>query len=157
MAQTNMIDTDAVYGNVVEQLRAQHEQVRAAIYGVAETTTADSRQDAFDRLRDLLEKHEAAEESVVHPLTGSLEDGEAVAEARTEEENEAKQLLAELEELDIASVEFARTFETFAQAVLTHAQREEGEEFPLLQRRLDAAKLSTMEGQLLDAESTSTA
>jgi len=151
---TNVIDMDKTYGDVVAQLLAQHEQVRAAIDGVARTKTAASRQKAFDKLRELLSRHETAEEMILRPLTRDLDNGEAVAEARMEEENKSKEVLAELEDLDIASEKFARLFETFAQAVLTHAQNEETFEFPLLRKQLDAEKLEKAEKQLLMAEKT---
>jgi hemerythrin superfamily protein len=151
---THVIDLDKTHGDLVAQLLAQHEQVRAAIDEVAKTTTADSRQEAFDNLRELLARHETAEEMIVRPLTRGLDNGEAVAAARMDEENESKDALAELESLDIASVKFARSFETFAQAVLTHAQNEETFEFPLLRQQLDADKLEKAEKQLLLAEKT---
>jgi hypothetical protein len=146
------IDLDATHGDVVTQLLAQHRLVRASIDDVAQTTTAEARQQAFDVLRELLARHEAAEEMIVRPLTRSIDLGEAIASARMDEENESKDVLAKLEKLDIASEEFARLFETFAQAVLTHAQSEEAFEFPLLHRHLDAEKLETAERQLLLAE-----
>jgi hemerythrin superfamily protein len=157
MAQTKTkieIDTSQTRGDVVAQLLEQHEQIRAAIDAVAATKTAKSRQDAFDVLRELLARHETAEEMIVRPLTRSVDNGETVADARMEEENTSKDVLAELEKLDIASVEFARTFETFAQAVLEHAQAEETYEFPLLRQHVDADKLETAERQLLLAEKT---
>src|SRR5436305_5457459 len=119
------IDTAATKGDLVAQLLTQHEQVRAAIDAVARTTTSESRQEAFDILRELLARHETAEEMVVRPLTRSIDGGEAVASARMDEENESKVVLAQLEKLDIASEEFARTFESFAKSVLEHAQAEE--------------------------------
>ena len=132
MAKTKIdIDTSQTTGDLVDQLLQQHEMVRRAINSVARTTTADSRQEAFDTLRELLARHETAEEMVVHPLTRDIDNGKPVAEARMEEENESKYVLKELEKLDIASVEFARTFETFAKSVLEHAIAEETYEFPL--------------------------
>ena len=155
MTQTTpALDTDTTHGDLVTQLLAQHDQVRAAIYAVANTTTAESRQEMFDRLRELLARHETAEEMIVRPLTRRVDNGDDVAAARMDEENEAKVVLARLEKLDIASVEFARLFETFAQAVLTHAQREENLEFPLLLENVDAERLETAEKQLLLAEKT---
>ena len=56
--------------------------------------------------------------------------------------------------LDIASVEFARTFEKFAGAVLTHAQAEERAEFPLLRQHLDEKTSARAEKMLLMAEKT---
>jgi iron-sulfur cluster repair protein YtfE (RIC family) len=155
MTQTTpALDTDTTHGNLVTQLLAQHDQVRTAIYAVAQTTTAESRQEEFDNLREILARHETAEEMIVRPLTRRVDNGDEVAAARMDEENESKVVLAKLEKLDIASVEFARTFETFAQAVLTHAQREEKLEFPLLLQGIDDDRLATAEKQLLLAEKT---
>src|SRR5436305_1081553 len=120
-----VINTAATKGDLVSQLLAQHEQVRAAIDDVANTKTPQSRQEAFDVLRELLARHETAEEMIVRPLTRDIAGGEAVASARMDEENESKVVLAQLEKLDIASEEFARTFESFAKSVLEHAQAEE--------------------------------
>ena len=152
MTQTkNGIDTDTTYGDVVEQLLAQHEQVRRAIDAVAQTKTAKSRQRAFDTLREMLARHETAEEMIIRPLVRDLDGGMAVAAARMDEENESKKVLAGLEKLDSASEEFARTFERFAHAVLTHAQAEETAEFPLL-RQLDPKRREQAERELLLAE-----
>jgi hemerythrin superfamily protein len=148
------IDRDNTKGDVVAQLLAQHELVRSAIDEVAQTKTAEARQRAFDVLRELLARHETAEEMIIRPLTRDLAGGEAVASARMEEENRSKDVLAELEKLDIASEEFARQFETFAGDVLAHAQREEALEFPLLRQQLDAEKLEKAERMLLLAETT---
>jgi iron-sulfur cluster repair protein YtfE (RIC family) len=153
MTQTSsVLDLDHTHGDLVAQLLAQHEQVRHAIYAVAATTTAETRQTTFDALRELLARHETAEEMIVRPLTRGIDRGWDVAAARMDEENESKDMLAELEHLDIASVEFARKFEKFAGAVLTHAQAEETFEFPLLRRNVDADKLAAAERQLLLAE-----
>jgi hemerythrin superfamily protein len=155
MAQTKIvIDTDNTLGDLVAQLLEQHELVRAAIDAVAKTTTAKSRQEAFDALRELLARHETAEEMIVRPLTRDTDNGRAVAATRMEEENESKDVLAELEDLDIASVEFARRFETFAKSVLEHALAEEAYEFPLLRQNLDADELANAERQFLLAEKT---
>src|SRR4051794_40843990 len=108
MTQTpNVIDTQKTHGDLVSQLLAQHELVRAAIDKVVKTTTADARQEAFDELRELLARHETAEEMIVRPLTRGIDEGEAVAEARMNEENTSKDELVELERLDIDSEEFA--------------------------------------------------
>src|SRR4051812_47146286 len=153
MAKKIEIDTSRATGDLVDQLLEQHELVRRAINDVAGTTTAQSRQESFDALRELLARHETAEEMIVRPLTRDIRAGEPVAEARMEEENESKNVLRQLEKLDIDSVEFARTFEGFAKSVLEHAIAEETYEFPLL-RQLDADKLRKAEEQFLLAEKT---
>jgi hemerythrin superfamily protein len=148
------IDTAATTGDLVSQLLAQHEVVRKAIDDVAKTKTPKSRQNAFDALRELLSRHETAEEMIVRPLTRGIDGGAAVASARMDEENESKDVLAHLEDLDIASEEFARTFETFAKSVLEHAQAEEAYEFPLLRSMLSSDELEQAERALLMAEKT---
>lgn len=154
MAKKIVIDLDNPQGDLVTQLLDQHEQVRAAIDAVAKTTTAKARKQAFDELREMLSRHETAEEMIVRPLTRRFDNGDAVANARMDEENTAKEVLAELEHLDIASVEFARLFETFAKSVLEHALAEEAYEFPLLGRNLDADRSKEAEDHLLLAEKT---
>src|SRR3954451_190508 len=96
------IDTDVTNGDVVAQLLAQHDAVRTAIDDVAKTTTAESRQEAFDALRELLARHETAEEMIVRPLTRGVDGGGEVASARMDEENESKDVLAKLEKMDFA-------------------------------------------------------
>jgi len=148
------INTANTHGDVVSQLLSQHALVRTAIDAVAQTTTPEARQEAFDVLRELLARHETAEEMILRPLTRGIDGGDAIASARMDEENHSKDVLAELEKLDIASEDFARLFETFGQAVLAHAQSEEAFEFPLLRQNLDAEQLEKAEKQLLMAEKT---
>src|SRR3954452_21978402 len=123
------IDRDNTKGDVIAQLLAQHELVRSAIDKVAQTKTAAARQRAFDVLRELLARHETAEEMIVRPLTRDLAGGETVASARMEEENKSKDVVAELEKLDVASEGFTRLFETFVGDILSHPKREETNEF----------------------------
>ena len=52
-------------------------------------------------------------------------------------------MMAKLESLDFDTREFSSVFEEFRRAVLTHAEREENEVFPLL-RQLDPGKLTPM-------------
>src|SRR3954470_6753767 len=153
MAMKIEIDTSRAKGDLDDQLLEQHELVRRAINGVARTTTAESRQESFDALRELLARHETAEEMIVRPLTRDIDSGEAVAAARMEEENQSKDVLRELENLHTASGGFAAALETFAKSVPEHTIAEETYEFPLL-RRLDADKLEKAERQFLMAEKT---
>src|SRR3954462_13491300 len=114
MAKKIEIDTSHATGDLVDQLLEQHELVRRAINDVAGTTTAQSRQESFDALREMFARHETAVEMIVRPLTRDIRDGEPVAEARMEEEYERKEGLRQLEKLDIDAVKLARTFEGFA-------------------------------------------
>src|SRR5207253_3226838 len=100
-------------------------------------------QRSFDAAREMLARHETAEEMIVRPLTRKAPGGEDVAAGRMDEENEAKKVLADLEKLDVDSPEFTQQFSEFRQAVLTHAQAEETQEFPLLRQNTDPEALVT--------------
>lgn len=124
-ADTKRSERDALDGFRLIEL--QHERIRSLLAEVA-AAAGQQRQAAFDELRELLARHETAEEMVLRPVTRRSD--EAVAAARMDEENEAKQQLADLEALDVTSEEFTRAFAEFADAVRAHAQAEEDEELP---------------------------
>ncbi len=87
--------------------------------------------------------HEVAEEEVLYPAVRRWVDGgEALAEARIEEESEGETLLATMEHMDPHTEEFGSLLRQLRDAVLAHAAKEETEVFPALERsaadRLDA-------------------
>jgi hypothetical protein len=130
--------------DVVTFLEEQHEQIRAG-FGQVLTTTGERRQAAFLALRRLLAVHETAEEEIVHPAAKhALADGELIIEARLQEEQEAKEILADLEDLDVDSADFERRFTQLESRVLLHAQAEEQNEFELLGEILDQKQLERM-------------
>ena len=108
-------------------LRIQHDEIRSLLDEVGDSR-GGQRRAAFDALRELLARHETAEEMVLRPLSRSKVSDE-VADARMREENDAKETLAHLESLDVESAEFDREFSTFAADVRAHADAEESEEF----------------------------
>jgi hemerythrin superfamily protein len=139
--------------DVVTFLKEQHEQIKMGFSQVV-TSRGDQRQDAFYALRRLLAVHETAEEEIVHPAARSaLPNGNAIVEARLAEENQAKKVLAELEELDIESAEFASRFASFQNDVIAHALSEEVEEFEPLASVLDQERLDRMRKAVNFAES----
>src|SRR5689334_25175223 len=82
-------------GDVIEFLLNQHQQVRGLLDDVL-ATTGEERQRYFDTVREMLARHETAEEMIVRPLTKKAPGGEEVAQGRMDEENEAKEVLADL-------------------------------------------------------------
>jgi Hemerythrin HHE cation binding domain. len=140
--------------DVVAFLKAQHEQIKKLFSQVA-STTGSEREERFVELRRLLAVHETAEEEIVHPRAKQeLDDGESIVSARLEEENEAKQALAELEKIDVETSEFEVKFEELHKAVLAHAEAEETREFAKLEQELDDDQLERMRNAVKLAEST---
>jgi hemerythrin superfamily protein len=130
--------------DVVAFLKEQHEHIKQ-LFGAVTMSTGDEREREFIALRRLLAVHETAEEEIVHPAARrALPQGESLIAARLQEENEAKTLLAQLEDLDIDSSEFSTKLTILERAVLAHASAEERLEFEQLAGMLDQKQLRHM-------------
>ncbi len=141
-------DTD-----VVDFLQDQHRQVRGLLEQVR-ASAPSQRQAPFDAVRELLARHETGEEMVIRPVTRTLPSGNAIAQSRMNEENEAKKALADLEKLDVGSDEFMSSFDVFRADVLKHAEEEERDEFPALRTHIDQTHLVGLLKTLQRAEKT---
>ena len=130
--------------DVVSFLKEQHDQVKTMFKNVA-SSKGDTRAQAFYALRRLLAIHETAEEEIVHPAARrALQNGEIIVQARLQEENEAKKVLSDLEDLDVDSAEFERKLALLNSSVLIHARAEEDDEFDRLGEQMDADRLARM-------------
>jgi hemerythrin superfamily protein len=137
----NMISSGT---DVVAFLHEQHRQIEAAFAHVT-AARGEERRTVFLALRRLLAVHETAEEEIVHPAARqNLPDGEIVVAARLQEENEAKRMLSELEDLDVDAPEFGRRLALLRSSVLQHARAEEQNEFSRLADVLDQSRLESM-------------
>jgi len=135
-------------GDAVRILLEQHARIRD-LFAEVKNTRGDQKKQAFDELRALLAVHETAEEMIFRP-TAKETAGEAEAEARNHEEEEATKVLAELEKMDVNSAEFDTKFATFEQSVIDHAEHEEQEEFPIVRQGSEEDKLKSL-GRKLEA------
>ena len=130
---------------VIAFLKAQHNLIEDMFDQVLHASDPQAREEPFATLRQLLAVHETAEEMVVHPrVRREAEAGDAIVDARLKEEHSAKELLSQIEKLDITSQEFIDQVSKLRDAVLDHAQHEESEEFPVLTKELDADDLKRM-------------
>ena len=127
-------------GDVVELLTDQHQELGDLMSRVLSVSGAE-RREVFDRVRETLARHEAAEEAVLRPLTRATPGGDRQAASRTAEEKSAEGLLGVFEGYDVDSPAFEVSFQELQEAVRRHAEEEETEEFPLLRRTHDAATL----------------
>ncbi|MCV7424539.1 hemerythrin domain-containing protein [Mycobacterium yunnanensis] len=149
MVETFVQSTD----DVVQFLTAQHNLIKDMFDDVFSASGDDARQRAFVDLRQLLAVHETAEEMIVHPRARSeLDRGDEIVDARLSEERDAKSQLQGLEKLDVGSEEFTDALRQLQQSVVEHADREEAEEFSLLQREIDADDLKRLASAVRAAE-----
>jgi carbon monoxide dehydrogenase subunit G len=143
--------TTADQGDIVDVLLAQHEHIKKTFARV-QAASGDAKKQLFGGLIDLLHTHETGEQQVVHPVTrGSTPDGPLIAMACIEEERQADKVIAELDALGSDHPQFEIKLEVFHLAVLTHAEREERDEFPRL-RRLPAERRHAMADELRTAQ-----
>lgn len=149
MVETFVQSTD----DVVRFLKDQHNLIKDMFEEVFSASSDEARHTAFVELRQLLAVHETAEEMIVHPR--ARQDGAAgdeVVDARLAEEHEAKQQLSKLEGMDVGSPEFLEALAAFRDAVLTHAELEESEEFGKLAGDLGDGELKSMAAAVRAAE-----
>jgi hemerythrin superfamily protein len=126
----------------------QHQEIRRHFASVGAVGPKE-RRSAFEPLVRLLAVHETAEEMVIYPaLERSGAQGAAIAAARKGEEDAAKKALADLEALDPAESGFMAKFLLFQRDVEAHAEAEEREVLPMLERISDPAQLEDMARKL---------
>ena len=137
--------------DAVSFLERQHGDVRNLFDALK--SGEDDRTDTFQCLVRLLAVHETAEEMVIYPaIRSKVPNGKELAEARLKEEDDAKQLLSDLEKMGTEAAEFDTKLAAFERAVLDHAEHEETEVFPKLREHLDAETLETLRTALIAAE-----
>jgi hemerythrin superfamily protein len=130
---------------VVAFLKAQHNLIEDLFDEVLLASDPEAREKPFAALRQLLAVHETAEEMLVHPRVRREADaGDAIVDARLKEEHDAKELLSQIEKIDITSQQFIDQLTILREAVLDHAENEEIDEFPYLANELDIDELKRM-------------
>jgi hypothetical protein len=126
--------------DVVDLLVAQHRQIAGSFAAVA-AARGWARTDQFARLVDMVQRHERAEQQLVHPMLGDVGASAEVAAQRVAEENRIERALSTLISLGPDRPGFDADLDELARLILAHMQREEDEEFPLLRRDVPAADL----------------
>jgi hypothetical protein len=135
-------------GDIVDVLLEQHEVVKHLFIKV-QGAWGDDKKKFFDELVEMLETHEKGEQETIHvAMRDTVTDGDAIAEARVEEEKHAEQALAELTAIGVEHPDFEGKFESFHKAVLDHATHEEEDEFPRLRQWVTAERLHMMADEL---------
>lgn len=129
-------------------LEGQHSQVKQMIKAVKDSD-GDAREDAFRQLTRTLAAHEAAEEVCVHAIAKQDLGRDAdVVDDRVVEEEEATNVITDLEALGTDSPDFPAQFDELARSVIEHAEAEEHEELPKLEGRVDSVELERMKRAL---------
>jgi hemerythrin superfamily protein len=137
--------------DVITLLERQHEEIRR-LFAKVQSAKGDRRVTAFHDLVKLLSVHETAEEELVHPEVHRQRGGKRVVNARLKEEHHAKALLSTLDEIGPNAEGFDTLLQELREDVLSHAEHEEREEFPLLRKAHDEKRLRAMADTVRAAE-----
>ncbi len=139
--------------DVVAFLKAQHDRIKELFSETINAPDNEKREKSFFELRSLLAVHETAEEMIVHPKARQeIPGGEAIVDARLQEEKQAKQQLQKIESMDTESPEFKNALIEFQRDVIDHAEHEENEVFNKLADELTEGDLKKMAGAVRTAE-----
>ncbi|WP_246645838.1 hemerythrin domain-containing protein [Nonomuraea ceibae] len=130
--------------DVIDLLLAQHALIRD-LFDEVEQAAPEQRGEAFTRLVRLLAVHETAEEEIVHPYARrKIDAGDAVVEDRLAEENEAKQLLQQMDQAGVEDPAFMDNLLLLRGSVEAHARAEERYEFYKLRAHTTEAERRTL-------------
>src|SRR6266542_368853 len=144
--------SESIQQTVTELLHQQHEEVKG-MFDQLSLAVGQARVELFDCLRATLAVHETAEEIVVHPAARKAGgDAGEIVDARLREEDQAKESLAELERIGPGGDGFDARLAAFHQALLSHAEAEEHQLFPLVEKACDPDELTRMAERLRTAE-----
>ena len=140
-------------GDVIDLLRAQHGRIRD-LFDEVMGSDGDERRKSFQELVKLLAIHETAEEEIIHPVARRLPGGDGIVDERLAEERQAKELLSELDGMDVDDPRFMKSLDKLRMDVLTHARAEERYEFDRLKDEFSPAQLRGFAAAVRAAEAT---
>lgn len=148
--------------NVFDVLSEDHQEVRRMLAELetgptAATGASDDQLQLRKRLTEQLiieeSRHEAAEEMHFWPAVRQhLTDGAWLADKATGQEQEAKELLNQLDRLAASDAEFEQLLSTFTAAAVEHIAFEENQVWPGLRTALSASAADELSGKLTQAK-----
>lgn len=130
--------------DILTLIKDDHDEFRRLLAQI-ETSPAEERGELFRTLVRELARHEASEETIVHPtLRDEVSGGQSIAEQVLEEESHAEKLLARMEDIDPSSPDFMEAFGSLRDDVIAHAEHEERDEHPKLRGALSEQRRREM-------------
>ncbi len=125
--------------DVIKVLTDDHGEVNQLFGRFSRSSKTETESELAKEIIHELSVHAAVEETFVYPLLrAKLPDGGTLADRSIEEHKEMKELLSELEKLEVGKAEFGRKMDALVGAVRQHVAEEEGEVFPKLRKATDA-------------------
>ena len=131
--------------DIYERIEKDHDRHRELATKLAETSgDSQERRDLWRELKGEVESHAAAEEQTFYAALIEKPDGQEKARHSIHEHEQASDLIEELEDDDMSSPGWIRTFEKLKESLEHHMDEEEAEVFPLARRLIDDSRASQL-------------
>lgn len=126
-SDANTAPEELPQGDLIKILRDQHAEMQDLFATLL--STAEGRQETFDRLRRLIVSHEVAEEMILRPVSAQLVDMKIVA-MLDHEELQATEAVKKLEAVDVTSKGFLELAVDLQRTMGEHADKGRAWSFP---------------------------
>jgi hemerythrin superfamily protein len=128
--------------DVIDELTADHNEVRAFLAQVVETADPQARRDMVDTVTAELVRHSVAEEMYVYPaMRDHVSNGEEAVEDDTREHKAIERTLKDLERAEASEPRFLELVGRLRELLEQHATSEESSQFPALRAAVPREKL----------------
>lgn len=140
--------------NILERIKADHDTQRTLMEKISDTEgSSDERRNLYAKFKAEFQAHAAAEEHAFYaPLMKHTESTDQSRHS-VAEHHEAMELIEKLEETDMSSPEWLKTFKQLAHDNDHHMEEEENEVFKLAEETLGDSRLSELLGVFDDRKS----
>jgi hemerythrin-like domain-containing protein len=125
--------------NAIDMLKEQHREVEQLFEKLGEAS-GQAKERLFYELADALAIHTSIEERAFYPGVKTKDTGEILEES-LQEHLQAKRLLADMLDMDVASEEFDAKCRVLQESIEHHVEEEESELFPKVKKICDASAL----------------
>jgi hemerythrin-like domain-containing protein len=129
--------------DAIELLKQQHQEVKKLFGQIEEADEADEKVELLQDLADNFAAHGAIEERIFYPAAYAESTKELLEEA-VEEHLSAKRVLADLLQMKPEDENFDAKIKVLEEQIEHHVEEEEGELFPKVRARFEAAYLESM-------------
>lgn len=140
--------------NAIDLIKQDHREVEQLFGRYEAGPSPDERREIVEQVIHDLSVHAGIEEMIFYPsVREALPQGDGLVDESLHEHQEAKELLARLDDMDGDDPALDTTMRELMNEIRHHVQEEETEILPALQQRLDTDLLEQMGREMEDAKS----
>jgi hemerythrin superfamily protein len=131
-------------------LKKQHRQVEKLFKQAEKATQSQRRRQLMDEIAQQLKLHTQIEEEIFYPAVRELgtSKAEEMIDEAFEEHHVVDLVLAELPNVDPEDERFEAKMTVFSELVHHHVEEEEGEMFPMAEKKLGAERVKELGQQM---------